>query len=103
VRSVKCSRAVRLASKYLAGELSSPNREALEEHLLECLPCARAFKTLKTLYLSVDPEVRGKREAPSELRSSIRTCVECLDHPGRRVCPRLRYRLRLVMAGSEGV
>lgn len=94
---------MRLASKYVAGQLEGPNKEALEEHLLSCLPCARALKALKTLYLSVDPQVRERRRAPCELRSSIRTCVECLDHPGRRVCPRLRYRLRLVTTGSEGV
>lgn len=98
-----CARAMRLASKYLAGGLGGRTRGEFENHLHCCLPCTRAFKSLKTLHLSVDPRIRERRRAPFELEHSIKVCVECIENPGRRVCPRLRYRLRLVNPGCEGV
>ena len=98
-----CARAMRLASKYLEGGLGARTKDEFEKHLLCCLPCTRAFRALKTLHQAVDPRARERKRAPFELERSIKVCVECIENPGRGVCPRLRYRLRLVNPGGESV
>jgi hypothetical protein len=93
---VKCTRANSLASRYVTGKLADKVREDLESHISSCLPCASAFRVRKLLEGALHPQTKEFKRAPLGLRESIWTCMECFERPGHRVCPRLRYKLRLV-------
>jgi hypothetical protein len=92
---VNCRQARGLIPLYLEKGLEGRLREALAEHLVACQACARAFKFHRTV--SSEPLLSEEelRRAPAGLREQIGLCVECMERPGRKVCPRIRYKLRL--------
>jgi len=85
-----------LIPRYLAGHLDEGPRQEFQSHEASCLLCHNTLKGRRSLRESVSTGVLENRSAPEELRGSIRVCMECMDHPGRLVCPRLRFKLRLV-------
>lgn len=91
-----CRRSRFLIPRYLSGRLSSAVRREFQDHLSSCLVCRRSLKNHRLLKDAVAQSVEETPRAPETLRSSIRLCMECMDHPGRTACPRLRFRLRLV-------
>ena len=93
---MKCARANSLASRYVSGKLVEKAREDFESHISSCLPCASAFRVRKLLESALHPQAKEFKRAPLSLRESIWTCMECFESPGQRVCPRLRFKLRLV-------
>ncbi|MGC8762353.1 MAG: anti-sigma factor family protein [Acidobacteriota bacterium] len=90
-----CRRSRVLIPRFLDGRLSAAASEEFREHIASCLPCRRALKNHRLLREAVAESVKESPRAPEALRSAIRLCMECMDHPGRVACPRLRYRLRL--------
>ena len=93
---MKCQQARRLAHRYVTGKLDASAGEALESHLAFCLPCASALRVHELIEGALHPHVREFQQAPTGLRESIRACMDCCERPGKRVCPRLRFKLRLV-------
>jgi len=93
---VDCRRSRVLIPRFLDGRLSGAVLEAFREHLGTCLVCRRSLQNHRLLREAVAKGVEESPRAPESLRSSIRLCMECMDHPGRVACPRLRFRPRLV-------
>lgn len=93
---MKCTRARRLATRYNSGKLDAELGEDFKSHIGSCLPCARAFRVDKLVEKALSPHAREFKQAPPGLKESIRACMDCYDRPGARVCPRLRFKLRLV-------
>ena len=85
-----------LIPRYLSGHLEEGPKEAFQSHEASCLLCHRTLKSRRSLRESVSSGVLENRPAPEELKGSIRVCMECMDNPGRLVCPRLRFKMRLV-------
>jgi len=101
---MECLTVRRLAARYLGNRLALRTRRRLEEHVGACLPCARFVRARRKLRDAVDCEMPRTAPIPGTLRDSIRVCMNCMDDPGRTVCPRLRRRLlRLVPAALPGV
>jgi predicted anti-sigma-YlaC factor YlaD len=95
-RGLDCRRSRVLIPRFLDGRLSGPALETFREHLDTCLVCRRSFQNHRLLWEAVAESIEESPRAPESLRSSIRLCMECMDHPGRVTCPRLRFRPRLV-------
>jgi hypothetical protein len=99
--AVKCSRARRLATRFISGKLDPTVGKDLETHIASCLPCASAFRVHRIVDRALNPYGREFKEAPPALKESIRACMDCCDRPGTRVCPRLRFKLRLVPSRTD--
>jgi len=46
-RSLTCQRAVELATNYLDGALTAPERRAFEDHLKDCPHCAEYLRQIR--------------------------------------------------------
>ena len=98
-----CAKAQGFFGRYLRGELGAKTRKGIERHLSTCLPCTSAFKIAEIIHRAVSPCAAQGKRAPKALRDSIRVCVACMEDPGRAVCPRLRFKLRLVRQPADDV
>ena len=93
---MECMRVRALIPMLMAGRLEEGRREEILGHLAGCLPCRKVYAMQKTIHASVFSVYEENKPAPSHLKESIRVCMDCMEDPGRRVCPRLRFKLRLV-------
>ena len=62
-------------SEYLDGELSAPERRALERHLQECASCNASLEALRAIVarLSTDPVTAGDQPTRREWRAIRRS------------------------------
>ncbi len=93
---VDCIRVRALLPLVVADRLQGSRLQEVQEHLSFCLPCRRVYDARKRLHGSVSTSISGTKPAPGQLKESIRTCMDCMDNPGKRVCPRIRFKVRLV-------
>ena len=93
---VDCIRVRALLPLVVADRLQGSRLEKVQEHLSFCLPCRRVYEARKRLHSSVSTSISGTKAAPGQLKDSIRACMDCMENPRKRVCPRLRFKVRLV-------
>jgi hypothetical protein len=93
---VDCVRVRALLPLVVADRIKGNRLQKIREHLSFCLPCRRAYEARRRLHSSVSTSLSGSKAAPGQLKESIRACMDCMDNPGKRVCPRLRFKVRLV-------
>lgn len=91
-----CTSVRRHCARYLAGRMSAAARRRFEVHVEACLPCRRAVLSRRALVEALRSVPPVTAAVPEGLRDSIQGCMNCMDDPGRTVCPRLRRRLSLV-------
>lgn len=91
-----CRRFRSLIPRYLSERIGEAQRDEFQAHASACLPCNRSLTGRRALREAVSSGILDAQPAPRDLKDNIRVCMECMDHPGRRICPRLRFKMRLV-------
>jgi predicted anti-sigma-YlaC factor YlaD len=91
-----CSAVRRHCGRFLADRMGAAARRRFEKHIDECLSCRHAVRARRALAEAVRGVSLPAKALPDGLRDAIQGCMNCMDDPGRTVCPRLRRRLNLV-------
>lgn len=98
VAELSCERAAEMASAYLDGELTDPERDLLEAHLFACPSCYRAFKPTEAIVESLRYELPAR--AP---RGLYRRVVAAVERERQREAGGVPPRWRVVVGVAAGL
>ncbi|MBX7097039.1 MAG: zf-HC2 domain-containing protein [Myxococcaceae bacterium] len=77
-----CAQVFERMSDYLDGELTAPERLAVEAHLKGCEACAATNGELKATVEALRSHLRASNEAPAALKDRLKTLLVGVRGPG---------------------